>query len=105
MRHGFGQYFMGTDPVYMLASAVFRMAKRPYVIGGTAMFLGYLKAALDRSPRYGDASFRRFLRRYQRHALLQGKRAATSTLDTSWRDRALPDGSRPNGSDPGAVLC
>jgi poly-beta-1,6-N-acetyl-D-glucosamine synthase len=105
MRHGFGQYFMGTDPVYMLASALRRMAKPPYVIGGAATFLGYLKAALDRTNRYADGNFRDFLRRYQRHALLRGKRAATTALDESWRDRALPDGSRPSSSDPGAVLC
>ena len=105
MRHGFGQYFMGTDPAYMLASAVYRMAKPPYLVGGAWMFLGYLKAAFDRIPRYDDANFRSFLRRYQRQALLHGKRAATNALDSSWRDRALPDRSRSKGSDPGAGLC
>jgi glycosyltransferase involved in cell wall biosynthesis len=96
MRHGFGQYFMGTDPIYMLASAVFRMAKAPYLVGGAAMMWGYLKAARDRVPRYDDPAFRRFLRRYQRRALLLGKRAATRGLDDSWRDRAVPDGFRPS---------
>jgi glycosyltransferase involved in cell wall biosynthesis len=94
-RHGFGQYFMGTDPVYMLASSVFRMAKRPYVVGGLAMMLGYLKAALARAPRYDDQAFRTFLRRYHRHALRRGKRVATRALDDSWRQRALPDGTPP----------
>lgn len=95
MRHGFGQYFMGTAPSYMVASAVFRMAKRPYIVGGAAMLWGYVGAALDRAPRYGDEAFQRFLRRYQRRALLVGKRRATRVLDDSWRERALPDGSRP----------
>jgi glycosyltransferase involved in cell wall biosynthesis len=90
MRHGFGQYFMGTAPAYMLASAVLRMTKRPYVVGGAAMLWGYLKAALDRAPRYDDLAFRSFLRRYQRQALLHGKDAATRALDDSWQDRALP---------------
>jgi len=97
MRHGFGQYFMGTSPSYMIASAVFRITKRPYVVGGAAMLWGYLRAAWDRAPRYGDEAFRRFLRRYQRRVLLWGKRHATRTLDDSWRDRALPDGARPSG--------
>jgi biofilm PGA synthesis N-glycosyltransferase PgaC len=96
MRHGFGQYFMGTAPSYMLASAVFRMAKAPYLIGGLAMLWGYLKAALQHAPRYDDEAFRSFLRRYQRRALLLGKRAATKALDESWRGRSLPDGSRPS---------
>ncbi len=57
------------------------------------MLWGYCRAALDRAPRYDDGSFRRFLRRYQRDALLRGKHAATSALDESWRERALPEGA------------
>jgi glycosyltransferase involved in cell wall biosynthesis len=87
VRHGFGQYFMGTHPVYMACSAASRMGKRPYVVGGGAMMWGYVKAALDRSPRYGDEAFRVFLRRYQRLVLLKGKHAATLSLDESWPDR------------------
>jgi glycosyltransferase involved in cell wall biosynthesis len=99
MRHGFGQYFMGTGPVYMLASAVFRLATRPYLVGGAAMMWGYVKAAIDRTPRYDDLAFRSFLRRYHRQTLLRGKHAATRALDDSWEDRALPVGSHSTGSD------
>lgn len=87
-RHGFGQYFMGTGPVYMTASALFRAAKRPFLIGGLGMLLGYFGAALGRVPRYDDPSFRRFLRRYQWACLLRGKNAATKQLDDTWQDRA-----------------
>jgi len=41
MRHGFGQFFMGTGPFYMLASVAFRMTRRPFVIGGLAMSSGF----------------------------------------------------------------
>src|SRR6266404_7670013 len=34
MRHGFGQYFMGTGLAYMTASAAFRMLRPPRLIGG-----------------------------------------------------------------------
>lgn len=76
MRHGFGQYFMGTGPVFMLASAAFRLNQKPYVLGSAAMMWGWLKAALQGKPRYEDLAFRRFLRRYQWRALLLGKRRA-----------------------------
>lgn len=76
MRHGYGQYFMGTGPVFMLASALFRINQKPYVLGSLAMAWGWLKPALQGKPRYDDMAFRRFLRRYQWRALLLGKRRA-----------------------------
>lgn len=103
-RHGFGQYFMGTSLVYMCVSALFRMTRRPIVIGGAAMLWGYLRAMLQRRPRYDDAEFRRFLRRYQWSCLLMGKRRATERLNqrraSAWSsspdriaqtDRVLPN--------------
>lgn len=79
-RHGFGQYFMGTGFFYMLASAISRVNQKPYVLGSVAMLWGWLSSALQRKPRFGDAEFRRFLRRYQWHALLVGKKRAIATI-------------------------
>ncbi|MFN0132405.1 MAG: glycosyltransferase [Phycisphaerales bacterium] len=87
-RHGFGQYFMGTGLVYMAASALFRAARRPYILGGASMLWGYLAAALQRAPRYDDPEFRRFLRAYQWDCLIRGKRAATARLDATCQSRA-----------------
>jgi glycosyltransferase involved in cell wall biosynthesis len=81
VRHGVGQYFMGTGPTYMLASGIFRMAHPPILIGGIANLWGYTKSALQRKPRYGDKAFRKFLRSYQWSALLRGKRKATALLN------------------------
>ena len=80
MRHGYGQYFMGTGFTFMLASAVYRLGEPPVVLGSVAMFWGWLKSALQRKPRYDDPEFRRFLRRYQRRALRVGKRRAAEEL-------------------------
>lgn len=85
MRHGFGQYYMGTDPLFMAASAVFRMAHPPYLLGGLAMLWGYLRAALRRAPRHGDAELRRFIRAYQRRSLRVGKARAIAEIEA---DRA-----------------
>ena len=73
MRHGFGQYFMGTGLGFMLASAVSRINQKPNVVGSLAMLWGWLQSAPGRRPRYQDAEFRRFLLRYRRRALLVGK--------------------------------
>ena len=80
MRHGYGQYFMGTGFIYMAVSAVNRMIDKPYVLGGLAMLWGWLKSALQGKPRYGDPEFRKFLRRYQRRALLVGKKRAIEEI-------------------------
>lgn len=94
-RHGFGQYFMGTGLVYMTASAAYRTLRPPYGIGGAAMLWGYLESAAQRKPRYGDAEFRRFLRRYQWECLLLGKKRATERLDERQADawRGVPKAS------------
>jgi hypothetical protein len=80
MRHGFGQYYMGTGPLYILASAVSRLGERPCVLGSLAILWGWLRSALGRVPRYDDPEFRRFLRRYQRRVLLLGKRRALASI-------------------------
>ena len=85
MRHGFGQWFMGTGVTYMFASSVYRMARPPYVLGGVGMFWGWLRSAIRREPRYGDVEFRRFLRRWQWSALLKGKTRALRDLDARQR--------------------
>ena len=76
MRHGYGQYFMGTGFLFMAASALSRANQRPYVLGSLAMLWGWVKSALQGKPRYEDAEFRAFLRRYQARALQVGKRRA-----------------------------
>jgi glycosyltransferase involved in cell wall biosynthesis len=83
VRTGYGQYFMGTSPVYFLASAAFRLFKHPVLYGSAAMLWGYFSSAVRRVPRYEDPGFRRFLRRYQRDCLLRGKAEATRRLNAS----------------------
>ena len=81
VRMGYGQYFMGTDPIFLMASAMFRLLKHPVFYGSMAMLWGYFSSAARRMPRYDDPAFRRFLRHYQRECLLYGKREATRRAD------------------------
>jgi poly-beta-1,6-N-acetyl-D-glucosamine synthase len=76
MRHGFGQYFMGTGFLFMAASAISRLNQKPYVLGSLAMLWGWSRSAMKGLPRYQDVEFRRFLRRYHTRVLLVGKRRA-----------------------------
>jgi biofilm PGA synthesis N-glycosyltransferase PgaC len=82
VRAGFGQYFMGTSPLYYVAVALYRLPTYPALIGSVAMLWGYCRSWLKGLPRYDDAEFRRFLRSYQHACLRRGKRAATHRVNT-----------------------
>jgi glycosyltransferase involved in cell wall biosynthesis len=82
VRHGVGQYFMGTGISYILASAAYRLFRPPILIGSIAILWGYFKSLIGRRPRYADPAFRKFLSHYQWSSLLRGKSATTSALDS-----------------------
>ena len=92
VRWGYGQYFMGTAPAYLLASAIFRLPTYPVLVGSFAMVWGYASSAMRGAERYDDLEFRKFLRRYQYACLWHGKRGATRKFNDAqeavWRNRA-----------------
>jgi len=90
MRHGFGQYFMGTSLAWMTASALYRMTRPPLLIGGFGMWWGYVRSMLAGKERLPDPEFRRFLRRYQWFCLLRGKAKATALLNEQGAEKWAP---------------
>lgn len=74
LRWGKGQYFMGTHPLFLLAITIYRMAERPFVVGGLCIFIGYYKAFFSSMKRYGDMAFRKSLHAWQMERLKIGKR-------------------------------
>lgn len=80
-RHGFGQYYMGTHPLFMIASAIFRMRDKPYVLGGLAMLQGYFGAMLRGEGKQSDKDLIGFIRAYQLRALRVGKANAVSQIE------------------------
>lgn len=93
MRHGYGQYFMGTSLPYMTASSIYRLAHPPLIIGGLAMWWGFVRSMLAGKPRYSDREFRTFIRRYHWNCLFKGKTKATQELDQQqapvWEENRL----------------
>ena len=74
MRWGRGQYFMGTHPVYIIPMGVYRMAEKPFIIGGLGIICGYFKAMLEGMTRYIDPGFRESLHAWQFEKLKIGTR-------------------------------
>ena len=82
-RHGFGQYYMGTHPLFLFASAINKMRTPPYVLGGLAIAQGYLGAWLRGAKRHGDQELVDFIRAYQRRALVVGKAKAIAEIEAA----------------------
>ncbi len=80
-RHGFGQYYMGSDPLYFCATAFYRMGHPPFIVGGLAMLWGFFAAYMRRAPQQTDAELRKFIRAYQRAALRMGKSKAIENIE------------------------
>jgi poly-beta-1,6-N-acetyl-D-glucosamine synthase len=89
-RHGHGQWLMGTDPLFMLASAVLRLGDTPKILGSVHIVVGYASAACRRVPRHIDEELRRQLRLFQRQSLLWGKRRAIRHWEARQQNRWHP---------------
>lgn len=50
-RHGQEDYYVGGHPLWQLLRGVFQMGKRPFVLGGLCLTLGYFWAMAKRMPR------------------------------------------------------
>lgn len=90
-RHGFGQYYMGTDPLFLIASAINKMRQRPFVLGGLAILQGYFGAMLRGAPRHDDPELTAFIRAYQRRALRRGKSRAVAAIEAERAGLWAPD--------------
>jgi hypothetical protein len=91
-RLGEGYWFLGATPMFVLASAVYRLGHKPAVLGSLATLHGYARAWLRRSPRYDDLEFRRYIRRYHHAMLTRGRARALEMFnreaDETWKRRS-----------------
>ena len=85
-RLGEGYWFLGAAPSFVLASAVYRSGHKPAFLGSLATLQGYVKAWFKGLPRYDDAEFRRYLRRYHRAMLIKGRTRAADMFDREAAD-------------------
>jgi biofilm PGA synthesis N-glycosyltransferase PgaC len=69
--YGKKDYFLGGSPIWELFRVAYRMTKKPIVVGGLALMLGYSVAALQRVERPVSNDLMRFHRREQMTKLRQ----------------------------------
>jgi len=67
--YGEKDYYLGGSPVWQLFRVAYRMGKRPYLVGGLALGLGYLSGCLRRIDRPVSTDLMRFHRKEQMRKL------------------------------------
>ena len=67
--YGKKDYYLGGHPVWELFRCAYRMMKKPYLLGGTAIFSGYLVALLSHAERPVSDTLMKFHRREQMQKL------------------------------------
>jgi poly-beta-1,6-N-acetyl-D-glucosamine synthase len=65
MKHGVACYVSGYHPLFVAASCVYRLFKKPYVIGSAAMLYGFVKSYFTKTPQVDDARMITYLRGQQ----------------------------------------
>jgi glycosyltransferase involved in cell wall biosynthesis len=60
--YGEKDYYLGGSPLWQMFRCTYRMVKRPFIVGGLALLLGYFSAALRRMPRAVSPELMRFHR-------------------------------------------
>jgi glycosyltransferase involved in cell wall biosynthesis len=74
--YGEKDYYLGGSSIWELFRVTYRMTKKPVLLGGMALFLGYVWAALRRVKRVVSPE----LMRFHRHEQMNKLRAIFSTL-------------------------
>ncbi len=83
-HYGKKDYFLGGHPLWQLARSTFQMAKKPYVLGGLALFAGYFSSWIRRAPRPVSEDLIRFHQGEQLarlHSLLKRSDSTRTTGD------------------------
>lgn len=93
-RGGQGKWRIGSSPWYLLATAVYRSADPPYIIGAGAMVYGYFNALFRGVERMDDPSYLHHLRRYEWRALVWGKNRTLRAYDDAIRAGSIPGGPK-----------
>ena len=64
-RHGKKDYVLGNHPLWEIFRTIYQMTKKPYILGGLLLFLGYARGALSSIERPISDDLQKFSRNEQ----------------------------------------
>ena len=65
VKNGRANYICGYHPLFMLSKCLLRLVQKPYVVGSTALFYGFITGYFKRIPQVDDPETINYLRRQQ----------------------------------------
>jgi glycosyltransferase involved in cell wall biosynthesis len=77
VKHGVVCYICGYHPLFLVASCLYRLVRKPYIIGSLAIVFGFLKGYFTHMPQVNDKRLIRYVRAQQLRRLFG--------LKTVWR--------------------
>ncbi len=96
--YGQKDYYLGGSPLWEIFRVAFRSMKKPFLIGGAAMFCGYCHAACTRMERPVSQELMRFHRHHQLiklkkifYSILRLKKVDNFRLETSQTRLSQPE--------------
>ena len=89
LKSGYGDYPMGVHPLWQLFRSVYQMSRKPIVLGGTMLLVGYTWAMLTRAKKPVSKEFVRFRRKEQMQWLGEYFRKAVRLFGYSRRSEYL----------------
>jgi poly-beta-1,6-N-acetyl-D-glucosamine synthase len=70
IKSGLARYVAGYHPLFILASCISRLARKPYVVGSAGLLWGFLKGYINRVPQVDDPALIQFVRSEQLKRLM-----------------------------------
>lgn len=70
-KHGIKDYYLGNHPFWQVFRTVYQMTRKPYIVYGVVLFLGYLWAFVRRIERPVPSELLEFIRHEQMQRLRQ----------------------------------
>jgi hypothetical protein len=75
-KNGKKDYFLGGHPLWQVFRSVYQMTKRPYLLGGSLLFLGYFWASVNGTERVVSKELMTFNRKEQMQRLKKALKLA-----------------------------
>lgn len=77
VKHGMVCYICGYHPLFFVASCLYRLIRKPYLVGSFAMVFGFIKGHFTDTRQVNDAKMIKYLRTQQLRRLCG--------LETVWK--------------------